>query len=314
MTPATLTSAPTNARLGLLDRHIAGRIVTPESHDYDECRRGWNLSVELHPAAIAYPESADDVVSDVYFANEHGLRIAPQGTGHGAHGLEDARRRDRRQDRAHARRRDQPRAPAPPSSRPAPSGSTSSSPPPSTDSPPSRARRPTSASSATRSAAAWAGSAASTASPPTTSARHPARRRRRAASIRADHEHHAELFWALRGGGGSFGIVTAIEVELFEHAEAYAGTLFFGAERAAEVLKAYVAWTQTTPDDVSASGRILRFPDLEIVPEPMRGRAFAAVEAVYAAPAARPRAPRSSRRCARWAPRSTRSRSSRCPR
>ena len=49
--------------------------------------------------------------------------------------------------------------------------------------------------------------------------------------VRADREHEPDLFWALRGGGGSFGVVTAIELELFELAEAYAGLLWYPLEQ-----------------------------------------------------------------------------------
>jgi FAD/FMN-containing dehydrogenase len=52
----------------------------------------------------------------------------------------------------------------------------------------------------------------------------------------AGHEHEAELFWALRGGGGNFGVVTAIEFELLPLETVYAGALFFPFERAGEVL------------------------------------------------------------------------------
>ena len=61
---------------------------------------------------------------------------------------------------------------------------------------------------------------------------------------RVDQEHDPELFWALRGGGGNFGVVTAIEIQLFPIAEVYAGVLFFPWERSAEVLHAWHEWTR----------------------------------------------------------------------
>src|SRR4029077_10141834 len=90
-----------------------------------------------------------------------------------------------------------------------------------------------------------------------------------------------ELFWAIRGGGGSFAIVTALELRLFPITEVYAGTLFFPIERAREVLGAWLEWTKTVPDELMSCGRIMRFPDFPGVPEPLRGNAFALVEAVY---------------------------------
>ena len=90
-----------------------------------------------------------------------------------------------------------------------------------------------------------------------------------------------ELFWAIRGGGGSFAIVTALEFQLYPITEVYAGTLFFPIERAREVLGAWLEWTKTVPDELMSCGRIMRFPDFPGVPEPLRGNAFALVEAVY---------------------------------
>ena len=118
--------------------------------------------------------------------------------------------------------------------------------------PRSPAPRPTSASSATRSAAASAGSA---------------RKHGLAANsvtaielvtadgelVRATADEHADLFWALRGGGGNFGVVTALEFRLFPYGEVYAGMLLFPCERAGEVLRAWRDWTRTAPDEVTTS-------------------------------------------------------------
>lgn len=97
---------------------------------------------------------------------------------------------------------------------------------------------------------------------------------------RVDHEHGPELFWALRGGGGSFGVVTAVEVQLYPIAEVYAGVLFFPWERSAEVLHAWLDWTGTVPDEVTSVGRILQFPPLEELPDFLRGQRYVVVEAV----------------------------------
>ena len=89
-----------------------------------------------------------------------------------------------------------------------------------------------------------------------------------------------EFFWALRGGGGDFGIVTALEFELLPIAEVFAGSLFFPVERAAEVLHAWHEWTAGAPEEVTSIGRLMSFPPLPEIPEPMRGNSFAIVEAV----------------------------------
>lgn len=90
-----------------------------------------------------------------------------------------------------------------------------------------------------------------------------------------------ELFWALRGGGGDFGVVTGLEFELQPIASVYAGALFFPIERAPEVLSAYLDWTPGAPDEVTSVGRVMAFPPFPEIPEPLRGNSFAVVEAVY---------------------------------
>jgi FAD/FMN-containing dehydrogenase len=98
---------------------------------------------------------------------------------------------------------------------------------------------------------------------------------------RVDHDTEPELFWALRGGGGNFGVVTALEVQLYAIPEVYAGVLFFPWERSSEVLHAWLDWTRTVPEELTSVGRILQFPPLEELPPHLRGGRFAVVEAVY---------------------------------
>src|SRR5687768_11105170 len=68
-----------------LKKQISGRLLTPEDADYERLRRGWNLNIDQHPAAILLPESAQDVAEGVKFAREAGLPVAAQSTGHGVH-------------------------------------------------------------------------------------------------------------------------------------------------------------------------------------------------------------------------------------
>ena len=68
---------------------LAGDVVTPEDEGWDAARQAWNLTVDQRPAAVVLPESARDVRDTVRFAYEVGLRVAPQGTGHGAAALGD---------------------------------------------------------------------------------------------------------------------------------------------------------------------------------------------------------------------------------
>ena len=63
---------------------VRGEVVTPADPSYDQARLAWNLAADQRPAVVVFPESADDVVAVVQYARRHGLRIAPQGTGHNA--------------------------------------------------------------------------------------------------------------------------------------------------------------------------------------------------------------------------------------
>src|SRR5262249_56608193 len=77
----------------------------------------------------------------------------------------------------------------------------------------------------------------------------------------------------------SVGVVTALDMRLYPVRELYAGDLFFPVARAAEVLHAWRAWTDTVPDEVTSICHILRLPPLPELPEPLRGRALAILEA-----------------------------------
>lgn len=66
---------------------IAGRIATPDDADWDEARAAWNLAADQRPEAVVFAESAEDIAATVGFAAANELRVAAQGTGHGAAAL-----------------------------------------------------------------------------------------------------------------------------------------------------------------------------------------------------------------------------------
>src|SRR3954447_18087645 len=255
---------------------MAGEIVTPSDAEWDVARQAWNLAVDQRPAIVAMPETDQDVVEGVRFPRANGLQVAPQGTGHNAHplgdlantvllkmhrmtGVEiDAEARVARV-RAGAVWIDVVSAAAP------------------------------------HGLASLAGSSPDVGVVGYTlggglswlARRYGLGANRMLAAevvtaegelLRVDRSHHADLFWALRGGGGSFAAVTAIEIELFPIPDVHAGILFFGIERASEVLHAWRDWVDTVPETVTSVGRILRVPPLPEIPEPVRGRNFVIVE------------------------------------
>jgi FAD/FMN-containing dehydrogenase len=253
-------------------------IVLPHDRHWDEARLAWNLAVDQQPAAVALPESARDVGAIVRWARERGLRVAPQGTGHNAHPLGSL---------AHTvlLKTERMRGVA-------------------IDARAQRARVEAGVLWAeVTEAAAEHGLAALAGSSPDVGVvgytlgggvSWLSRRYGLAANsvtaielvnaegelVRADADQNADLFWALRGGGGSFGVVTALEFALYPITDVHAGVLFFPLERGAEVLRAWRRWVDTVPDEVTSVGRFLQFPPVPALPEHLRGQSFAVIEAV----------------------------------
>ena len=100
--------------------------------------------------------------------------------------------------------------------------------------------------------------------------------------LTASADRHAELFWALRGGGGNFGVVTSLEFRLYPVAQVYAGTAYFPISRAAETLALFRDLAADAPDALSTVVLLRRMPATRDVPEPVRGRRVLAIRGLYA--------------------------------
>ncbi|MFI8963834.1 FAD-binding oxidoreductase [Streptomyces sp. NPDC053493] len=77
---------------------------------------------------------------------------------------------------------------------------------------------------------------------------------------------HGDLFWALRGGKGNFGVVTALEFGLVPVTRLYGGGLYFPGAQARAVLDAWRRWTADVPETLTSSVALLRLPGLRQVP------------------------------------------------
>jgi len=97
---------------------------------------------------------------------------------------------------------------------------------------------------------------------------------------RIDRETEPDLFWALRGGGGLFATVTAIEFDLLPVSEVFGGASFWPVELAETVLSIWLDWTRTAPESVTTSFRIMNLPPFEAVPEPIRGKNLVVIDGV----------------------------------
>ena len=95
--------------------------------------------------------------------------------------------------------------------------------------------------------------------------------------LRVTPEENADLFWGLRGGKATLGIVTAVEIELPHIPEFYGGAVYFDGSDAAAVLHAWRSWSAGLPETVNTSIAIQQLPPLPGVPEPLAGRMTVAV-------------------------------------
>lgn len=263
--------------LHALRARLSGEVYGPDDEGWDAARRAWNLAVDQRPAAVALPRTDADVIEIIGFARENGLRVAPQTTGHGAAAiaslegtilLSTKNMRGVRIDAA--RRRARVRAGALWQDVTVPASA--------------YGLAPLAGSSpdvgivgyTLGGGLSWLGRRYGFACDSviaielvTADGRH----------VRTDAHNDPELFAALKGGGGNFGVVTALEFQLFPVAELTGGALLWPWERSEEILTAWAEWTRTLPDTVTSLCRILQIPPLPDVPEPLRGRSFVVVEA-----------------------------------
>jgi hypothetical protein len=256
---------------------IEGRVATPEDGGWDEARAAWNLAADLQPSAVAFVESAEDVATTVAFAAGNGLRVSGQGTGHGAaplpsledtiliktaamRGIEiDVEARSARVEAgvlsielgeaagAHGL-----------------CGMPGSSPDVGV------------VGYTLGGGLSWLGRKHGFACNRVTAIEIVTAAGERRT---VDAENGADLFWALRGGGGGYGIVTALHIALLPIAEVYGGILIFPAEVGAEAVRAFRDWTTTVPDEVSSVVRFITPPPIPDVPEPLRGTPLLTIDA-----------------------------------
>jgi hypothetical protein len=272
-----ITNRP-DADVGALRARLDGAVAGPQDAGWDHARQAFNLAVDQRPAAVAFPVTDADVAATVAFAAERGLRVAPQGTGHGAGPLarnldgaillNTSRMRGVRIDAS--ARRARVRAGAQWGDVTLPASAYGLAPLAGT------AANVGVVGYTLGGGVGWLGRKRGLACNSVTAvevvtAEH--------GKLRVDAEHEPDLFWALRGGGGNFGVVTALELELHPVGDVYAGAMLWPWTRAEEILDAYRAWTATVPDEVTSLCRILQVPDLPVVPGHLRGRAFVAFEA-----------------------------------
>jgi hypothetical protein len=256
---------------------IDGRVAVPADPDWDAARLAWNLTADQNPAAVAFVEGAEDVAKTVRFAAANDLRVAGQGTGHGAAALaalEDTilikTERMRGVEIDHEARSTRIEAGV--------------------------LVEELGDAAQTHNLCSMPGSAPDVGVTGYTLGgglswlgRRYGFACNRVSAIElvtaageaktVDAENDADLFWALRGGGGGYAIVTALHLDLVPVGELYAGALLFPAAVGADAVRGYRDWTQTVPDEVTSIVRFLRPPPVPDVPEALRNVPLLTIDA-----------------------------------
>lgn len=274
-----LMPTPTFATTTLEDlkSRILGEVIVPGDADYDDARKAWNLNVNQHPAVIVIAQSAADVAEAVRYANIEDLGVAVQATGHGI-------------------------------SRPA------------DDAVLIIMSEMTTVRINVEDQTAWieggtkwgkvlqaaqaAGLAPLLGSSPIVGAvgytlgggmGWLARKYGMSVDsvnyfevitadgrlVHASAHENSDLFWGLRGGGGSFGVITGMEVRLYPVTTVFGGTMLYPAALAKEVFTRYREWIANAPDELTSSISLMNFPPIPQVPEFLRGQSFVMVRGLY---------------------------------
>ena len=263
----------------LRDR-IWGEVITPYDSNWDEARQVFNLALDQQPAAIVYAESAEDVAAAVRFARKHEMRVAPQTTGHNAGplipNLENTLiLKTTRMKGVEIN----------------------------TDARTARVQAGTVWGEVTA-RLEGTGLAALHGSSPTVGVvgysltggvgfqarKHGMQVNQITAielvnefgeTIRASEDVHPDLFWALRGGGGNFGVVTAMEFKLVPTPQVHAGMLIWPWEEAEAVIERWLEMLPDLPEEFTTTARLVQMPPFEEIPEFLRGRQLVIFNGAY---------------------------------
>lgn len=253
--------------LATLRDHVGTHVALPGEPGYERCQP-WNLAATVTPAAVVLATSAADVAATVRFAAAHGFTVTVQATGHGAVGVGP--------DTILVQTSAMKHCDVDPHTRTARVGA--------------GARwQDVLDAAAPHGLAPLAGSApgVGVVGYLTGGGIGPLVRSVGLSSdhvrsfdvvtgegrlFRATPRDNADLFWGLRGGKATLGIVVGVEIDLLPIPEFYGGTVFFDGADTATVLRAWREWTAGLPETVNTSIAIQQLPPLPGVPEPLAGR------------------------------------------
>ncbi|MFG1784762.1 FAD-binding oxidoreductase [Rhodococcus oryzae] len=267
-----LQTSAADATIASLRAHLTGSVSLPGEPGY-ELATPWNLAIPVAPRAVVAVADADDVAATVRFAAQHGLRVAVQRTGHGAVALRD--------DVLLVHTGQLNGCFVDPLGRTARVGA-------GTiwqdvlDAAAPHGLAPLTGSSATVGVAgfltgAGIGPLVRTYGLSSDQVRAFDVVTGDGEKLRVTPDEHAELFWGLRGGKATLGIVTAVEIDLLPITQIYGGALYFDGSDAVDVAHAWLDWCRDLPEHSSTSIAFLQLPPLPQVPPPLAGRLTLAV-------------------------------------
>jgi FAD/FMN-containing dehydrogenase len=102
--------------------------------------------------------------------------------------------------------------------------------------------------------------------------------------VMASEQEHPDLFWALRGGGGNFGVVTSFEFRLHPVRDIYGGPVFFELRDGGDVLRFYRDFIADAPEALGAFPAFQIAPPLPFIPEDRHGDTFIGIVACWSGP------------------------------
>ncbi|MBB6099156.1 hypothetical protein HNR42_002592 [Deinobacterium chartae] len=264
MSEQTLTLTP--EVLSVFEASLEGRVILPESEVYEDARGIWNAAIDRRPALIVCAASARDVAHAVTFARQQGLQIAVRSGGHSPVGfsvceggmvIDLSGLRNIEIDPFTRRARIEPgltwlevAAAAHPHGLAITSGDVGSV--------------------GVGGLLTGGGIGWMVRKEGLTIDQLEAVEMVLASGeiVRASRTEHPDLFWAVRGGGGNFGIVTAFELRMHDGGNILGGVVFFDASQGgAEMLEAYVRHAESAPDGLTTQAVLMAIPPLPFVPQ-----------------------------------------------